>query len=53
MQRRVLDGETAIAHGAVHMHDGVAGSAGKAGVRFRRIDLVLIGLSKRPLKKTA
>ncbi len=46
VQRWILDGEAAVAHGAVHVHDGVAGRASEAGVGFGSVDLGL----DRPLK---
>ncbi len=41
MQRRILDGEIAVAHAAAHMHDGVARHAPQAVLRFGRVYLFL------------
>ena len=43
MQRRIIDGEIAVAHGAVHVNDGVAGHAAEPVLRFRRVDLFFDG----------
>ena len=39
VQRRVLDGEPAVAHAAVHVNDGMTRGASQPGMRLRRIDL--------------
>src|ERR1700678_776594 len=41
MQRRVLNGESVVAHGAVYLDDGMATGARQASVSLRRIDLRL------------
>ena len=40
---RVLDGVAAVAHGAVHVADGVANHAADARLRGTRVDAVLDG----------
>src|SRR5581483_4360299 len=41
MQRRVFDSKAVVAHGAVHVHNGMATGAGQSGARFRGIHLGL------------
>ena len=38
VERRVLDGESALAHGVLHVHDGVAGHAAESDLRLGRFD---------------
>ncbi len=38
VERRVLDGESALAHGVLHVHDGVAGHAAESDLRLGRVD---------------
>ena len=51
VERRILDRETVVAHGAVHTDDGMAGGASQPGVRFRRVDLLLDGPVEAPVEK--
>ena len=51
VERRVLDGEIGVTHGAVHVHDGVAGRARQARMRFRRIDLLFDGAIETAVKE--
>ena len=41
VQRRILDDEVALSHRALDVRDRVARRAGEAGLRFRRVDLLL------------
>ena len=51
MQRRIFDGEAAVAHGSVHVSDGVAGYTAEAVLRFRGIDLVFDRLFKSSVEE--
>src|SRR6267142_959409 len=51
MERRVLDDESAIPHAVVDPHDGVTGSAGQTGLRFRSMKLVFDGFVKSSVEE--
>ena len=51
MQRWIFDGESAVAHGAIDVNNGVAGCASQACMRFRGIDLLADGPIEASVEK--
>src|SRR5262249_37104220 len=51
MERRIRDLEVTLSHRALHPRDGMTGGARQAGLRFRRVDLILDGTIEAPVEE--
>src|ERR1019366_7008743 len=51
VERRIFHGEIAVPHTAARAYDGVARHAADAGLRFRRVDLVLDRAVETPVEE--
>src|SRR4051812_34132165 len=51
VQRRISDGESAVAHRTFHMRNGMAGRACKTSTRLRSVDLLQYRLVEAPIEE--